>query len=289
MSRGKRGQKPEKKRERGEPAEAPSLARIYEGPASLNRMLGKAGAQVDVAGLVARFSAAIAEEKLPPEVIPSLFEKEPRFGGPEEAMRLYGNLFGVWDLLVAGTDPAEVIRGSVALEPDGLDVEAEDDGRMVPTGPTVELPPRGSIAGKEVPYEVVEGTWQEIADLPPRERTRKQDRYANTQSELAEWARTVEGLDGAAQESLEYLCFELAEMFDNAFGDRFGAVRYRQLETADGNEADGLQPYAADYVAETLDEAEDEGDEPLSGEEREILERYARRAIVAMTAATKEG
>lgn len=288
MAKGRRGQKPERKQEPGEPAEAPSLARIYEGPEALNRMLGRAGAQVDVKGLVARFSAAIAEEKLPPEVIPGLFETEPRFGGPEDAMRLYGNLFGVWDLLVAGTDPAEVLRGSVALHENGLDVDEEEKAAKS-TGPTVELPPRGSIRGREVPYEVVEGTWQEIADLPPRERTRKQDRYSNTQSELGEWARTVEGLDGAAQEALEYLCFELAEMFDNAFGDRFGAVRYKQLEVADVADADKLQPYAADYIAETLDEAEDEEDEPLSGEERGILEGYARRAIVAMTAATKEG
>lgn len=287
MARGKRGD--EGRRERGTPAAAPSLARIYEGPEMLGRLLEKAGSTVDLQGLVARFTAAIQEDRLPAEVIPGLFPKEPRFGGPEEAMRFYSNLFGVWDLLLAGTDPAEVVSGAVMPEPEEAEEEeAEEEGPRY-AGPAVELPPRGSVSGKELPYEVVEGTWQLLADMPPRERTRRQDRYSNVQSELGEWARTVEGLDGAAQETLEYLCFELSEMFDHAFGDRFGTVRFRDLEKADAAQADGVQPYAADYVAETLDEAEEEEDETLTADEREILEGYARRALVAMTVATKEG
>ena len=285
MARGKQGpRKGGAERQRGEPAAAPTLARVYEGPELLGRLLEKAGASVDVPGLIERFQQAIAEDKLPPEVIPGLFPKEPRFGGAGDAMRLYSNLFGVWDLLTAGVAPEVILQGRVEEE---LAAEAAEEEE--PAGPTVELPPRGTIAGREVPYEVCEGTWQTLADLPPRERTRRQDRYSNTQSELAEWARTVEGLEPPAQETLEFLCFEVAEMFDHAFGDRFGQVRLKELLKADPDEADKLQPYVADYVAETLEEAEEEEEEAISPEELALLEKYARQALVAMTRAVKEG
>lgn len=286
MARGKRGPgQGGRKRERGRVAEAPALARIYEGPELLDRLLQKAGASVDVRGLVARFQRAIAEDRLPPEVIPNLFPTEPRFGGAGDAMRLYSNLFGVWDLLASGVAPEEILRGRVEEVEAGGGAGEERPAR---DGPAVELPPRGSVPGREVPYEVTEGTWQLLADMPPRERTRRQDRYANTQSELAEWARTVEGLEPAAQETLEYLCFELAEMFDHAFGDRFGRVRLRSLLSADPDSADRLQPYAADYVAEAIEDAEEEEEEPISAEELALLEKYARQALVAMTGAVKD-
>jgi hypothetical protein len=262
------------------------IARIFEGPEVAGRLLQRAGAQVDLAGLLDRFAAAIAEDKLPPEVIPGLFPKEPRFGGPEDALRLYGNLFGIWDLLGGGSDREAILSGSVLPEED----EAEEEELEEEEGPppmSIELPPRGSVEGTEVPHEVVDGTWQQLESLVARERTRRQDRYSNTQSELAEWARLAEGLDGRAQELLEYLSFELAEMFDHAFGDRFGMVRYGELKAAAPDRADALQPYAADYVTEVLDEAEEDAEEPLTADEREVLERHARRALVAMTATTR--
>lgn len=283
MARGTQGPKGGEKRQRGMAA-APSLARIYEGPEMVEKLLQKAGASVDMKGLLARFRAAIEQDQVPPEVIPGLFPKEPRFSGPDDAMRFYSNLFGVWDLLTAGVPEEEILAGPVVTEEEAPEEEEEPEARP---GTTAELPPRGSVAGTQVPYEVTEATWQVLADMPARERTRVQDRYANTQSELAEWARTVDGLDGAAQETLEYLCFELAQMFDNAFGDRFGGVRLRELEKATAGEADALQPYAADYVAESLEEAEDDDVEPITPDELALVDQYARKAIVAMTRATK--
>jgi len=270
--------------EGGEPS---MIVRVFEGIDVVDRLLARASAEVDGRGAIARFTAAIAEGKKPPEVFPTLFAKEPRFGGPEEALRLYGNLFGIWDRLERGDDPEEL--GQLVLAAPETAVEEEEEGvTLEPVGPSVELPPRGSVEGKEVPYEVVEGTWQLLASMPPRERTRRQDRYGNLQSELSEWARMAEGLSGVGQETLEFLCFELAEMFDHAFDRRFGGVSFRALEEASPLDADRLQPYAADYVAETLDEAEDEEDEALSEEERLLVESYARRAIAGMTAAIRD-
>jgi hypothetical protein len=284
MARGTQGPKGGAKRQHGG-AGASSLARIYEGPELLDKLLQKAGASVDVRGLIERFREAIAQDKVPPEVIPGLFPQEPRFSGPDDAMRFYANLFGVWDLLTAGVPEEEILRGPVEVEEEEAEEEEPEEQGL--NGTEVQLPPRGSVQGNQVPVEIVDATWQLLGEMQPRERTRHQDRYANTQSELAEWARTVEGLEAPGQELLEYLCFELAQMFDNAFGDRFAGVRLRELEGANADEADALQPYAADYVAETLEEAEDEEDEAVTADEIALLDRYARRAIVAMTRATK--
>lgn len=146
------------------------------------------------------------------------------------------------------------------------------------------LPARGSIPGEVVPFEVVEGTWQMLESLPERERGRRLDRYENTQSELAAWVQDAEGLSDLGRETLEYLCFELAQMFDQAFGERFGSVGFAALEEAAPAEADRLQPYVVDYLDESLEEAEEEDEEEgLSPEERESVEALGRRAIVAMT------
>lgn len=278
---GKRGK--QRSRRGGGGGEAPSLPRIYEGVDVLDRMLERAGAEVDGAGAISRLAAALAERKVASEVIPDLFPQEPRFGGPEEAMRLYGNLLGVWDLLGMGRDPKEL---AALRTPPPPAPEEDEEEEAASAGPSVELPPRGTVAGDVLPFEVVEGTWQKIADLPARERTRRQDRYMNLQPELAEWARTLDGLSGVGQETLEYLCFEIAEMFDQAFAERFGAVSFQDLFQCVPEEADQLQPYAVDYLLETLDEAEDE-EEPITAEDREAIEAAARRAIVAMTRAVR--
>lgn len=276
--RGKRGG-----RDKGRGAEVSSLPRIYEGVDTLDRLLERAGAEVDGSGAISRFAAALAEQKVASEVIPKLFPAEPRFGGPEAAMRLYGNLLGVWDLLAMGRDPKELAALRTPPPPPPEEEAGEEEA---PHAPPIDMPPRGSVAGDVLPFEVVEGTWQRIADLPARERTRRQDRYMNLQPELAEWARTLDGLSGVGQETLEYLCFELAEMFDHAFGDRFGAVSFQNLFQRTAEEADALQPYAVDYLLETLDEAEDE-DEPITTEDRAAIEGAARRAIAAMTRAVR--
>lgn len=260
---------------------APSLSRVFEGIDVLDRLLAEAGAEVDGAGAVSRLSAAMAENQAASEVIPGFFPKEPRFPSPGDAMRLYGNLFGLWDLLRIGTDPRRLSRMTAPQAP------REEEALEAAEPVAIPLPPRGSLPGNLLPFEVVEGTWQRLADFSPRERTRRQDRYANGQPELAEWARTVEGLSGVGQETLEYLCFELAEMFDHAFAERFMAVRFGQLEGALPEEAERLQPYAMDYLLETLDEAEDE-EEPLPDEDRAMIEKWGRKAIVAMTGAVRE-
>ncbi len=274
--------KKDRKKRKTRPKRAPELARVYEGIEILDALLHEAGAEVDGKQAIARLATAIAERRPAAEVIPTLFSEEPHFAGSEYAMRLYGNLFGVWDLLLAGRSPEELGAARAPTPP-----PPEEDFGPEEGGPLeYALPARGSIPGDVVPFEVVEGTWQMLQSLTERERSRRLDRYENTQSELAEWARSVEGLSEIAEETLEYLCFELAQMFDQAFGERFGSVEYGALVSAETGEVDRLQPYVVDYLEESLDEAEEE-EEGLPAEERATVEALGKRAIVAMTRAIR--
>jgi hypothetical protein len=253
------------------------LDRRYEGPEILGRLLARAGSTLDAAAAIRALASAQAEGREPPQVFPGLFPREPRFGGPEDALRTYGNLFGAWDLLEVGTDPAELLAPTPPPPPEPEEGEP---------APRIELPPRGSVAGPQIPAEVVDAVWQHLDDLPARERTRRQDRYANVQSDLSEWSRRVPALSGVAEETLAHLCFELHEMFDVAFGDRLGGVAYRALEQGDPQAAAALQPHVLAYVTESLEEAEDEH-EGLPAAERGEVERRAAQASAAHTAAVR--
>lgn len=268
-------------RKKGGTRKAPRLERIYEGIEILDALLVEAGAEVDGSQAIARLATAVAERRPASEVIPALFPSEPRFAGSEYAMRLYGNLFGVWDLLLAGRSPEE-LSSTRAPAPPPVEEELgpEEGGPM-----EYALPARGSIPGEVVPFEVVEGTWQMLESLPERERGRRLDRFENVQSELVAWVQDRDGLSDLGQEALGYLCFEMAQMFDQAFAERFGAVDFSALEGATPEEADRLQPYVVDYLEESLDEAEEEEAEGLAPDERARIEALGRRAIVAMTKA----
>jgi len=258
------------------------LDRIYEGIDILDALLVETGAEVDGKGAIARLAAAVAERRPASEVIPTLFPQEPRFAKSEYALRLYGNLFGVWDLLLAGRSPEELARARTptpAPAPEELALDEEGP-------PRYRLPPRGSVPGDVVPFEVVEGTWQMLQSLPEKELQRRIDRYENVFSELATWPDVVAGLSDEARDALDQLCFELAQIFDQAFGNRLGAVGIAELEAADPAEADRLQPYVVDFLEETLDEEEDE-EGGLSPEDRRAVAEAGRRAIVAMTRAVR--
>ncbi len=264
----------------------PSLDRRYTGAELLDRLLARVGAEVDTKGTVARFAAAIAEGKQAPEVIPKLFPKEPRFGGPEDALALYGSLLGLWDLLEDGADPAEVLARTPPAPPEPEPGD-DDEGEPPEDAFAAELPERGSIAAPPVPPEHVDATWRGLAELPPRERRRRQDRYENVQSELAQWASAQDDLSPPAQETLALLCSELHEIFDLAFGDRLGRVSLKALFAADASRAEALEPAATAYVGMALDEAEAADEDPLDPYERPRAEAAARKAVVALAGAVR--
>lgn len=262
--------------------EGPRFMHHYQGVEFLDRLLIRAGASVDARGAIERFTLAIRDGGAASAVIPTFFPGEPRFAGPEEALALYGNLLGAWDLLEDGTDPAELLAPRPP-EPELPAEEPEVEGEEEEAAP-IEEPPRGSVEGPELPPEFVDATWRWLDALPNREKVRVRDRYENVQPDLAEWARS-QGLPGVAQDVLERLVFELSDLFDRAFGERYGLVKFRALGGADASEGRRLQPAAAAYVDESLAEVEADDDAPVEPGERDELERLALQALAAMAGA----
>jgi hypothetical protein len=245
----------------------PGIAPVYEGPEVLGALLQRAGSPSTIEEVIASFQRAQAAGEARAAVIPSLFPDEPRFASPEEARRLYANLFGLWARLAAGLGPHD------------------DAPEVVPEpAPPPPLPERGVTPGDVLPGDLVDAVWRNLAAAPPREVQRRRDRFANVQPDLAAWLDAVPLPESGALAAQD-LAFEAWVMFDQAFGERLRAVEWRTL-TALEKEPPPLetaQPALAAYAAEQLDVLE--GEDPAFGaEERAQVER----AIATVGAALGE-
>jgi len=241
----------------------------YEGPEVLTALLARAGSPHGAVEVEQHFAEAIAAGEPRSDVIPGLFPEEPRFATPEDARRLYSNLFGLWDRVesgVAGTDDAPEV-----VEPQ-------------PTPP----PERGSVDGRELTPEFVEQAWRWLAALPEREETRLRDRFANAQPDLSEWIAQADLPDatlGATQE----LALEAWAMMDRAFDDRLGGVDWKEIEELETEPPplEATQPALAAYLAEQLDNLAD--DDPSFGPaERAVVERVLAAFAAALTRSVAE-
>jgi hypothetical protein len=247
------------------------IAPIYEGPEALAALLQRAGSPVAVDEVVARLERALAAGEPRGPVMAGLFEAEPRFAGPDEARRLYGNLFGLWDRLAAGLGPHD------------------DAPEVVPEPPPPPpLPERGLTPGRVVPADLVELTWRHLAGAPPREAARRRDRFQNGQPELFGWleALPLPGTGGLAALDLAY---EAWAMLDVAFGERLGVVEWRELEAleAEPPPLEALQPAIAAYAAEQLDVLAAE-DDAFDEAARAQVERAVAAVVAALTGALRE-
>jgi hypothetical protein len=256
-----------RRRSKGEGSSA-GIAHVYEGPEVLSALLAKAGSPEDADAAAERFTRAQAAGEPRSAVIPALFPEEPHFATPEDARRLYGNLFGLWDRLEAG-------------------LGAHDDApAVVPEPPPPpQLPERGATPGNLLPADLVESVWKHLAAAPPREVQRRRDRFQNVQPDLAAWLETVPLPESGAVAALD-LTFEAWAMFDQAFGERLRAVEFRQLRTL-GEEpppAEEVQPPLAAYAAEQLDVLADE-DPAFDEAARAQVEKALAAVVAALTEA----
>ena len=252
-------------RGRGRSPEEGVLA-VYEGPEVLTALLAHAGSPLEAEEVAERFAVAQAAGEDRSEVIPGLFDAEPRFGSPEEARRLYGNLFGLWGRIEAG-------MGAV-----------DDAPEVVPPAPPEppDLPERGALEEGALPGDLVEAMWRRLASLPPKEASRRRDRFTNTQPDLAAWLDQVELPESGALAATD-LVFEAWAMLDHGFGDRLGAVAWKDLRALESEPPplESEEPALAAYAAEQLDNLAD--DDPEFGPEgRAQVERVLATAVVAL-------
>jgi hypothetical protein len=134
----------------------------------------------------------------------------------------------------------------------------------------------------------VEISWRFLAALPERELSRMRDQFQNVQPDLDAWLSEVE-LPEVGGLAAHDLVFETWAMFDLAFDDRLGDVDWRELREleAEPPALESVQPALAAYVAEQLDNLQDE--EPDFGApERAQVERVLAAAAAAMTKAVAE-
>ena len=246
------------------------LGHVYEGPEVLGELLRRAGSPHGADEVAAIFRRAHEAGEPRSSVIPGLFPAEPRFDSPDAARRLYGNLFGLWDRVAAG-------RG------------AHDDAPDVVPEPSVPapLPERGSAEGDDLEPDLVEAVWRDLAAAAPRDVQRRRDRFTNLQPDLLAWLEATPLPDSGGLAAMD-LAFESWAMFDQAFGDRLGAVDYRDLRELEREPPalEETQPALAAYVAEQLDNLADE-DPAFGAPERAQVERVLAAIAAALTDAVQ--
>jgi hypothetical protein len=250
-------------RKRGKGGDEPQSSG-YEGPEVLTALLARAGSPHGAEEVAEHFRAACAAGEPRGDVIPSLFPEEPRFESPDAAHRLYANLFGLWERVAAG-----------------LGVDADEP--VVAEPPPAPPPERGAVDGRVLTPPFVEVAWRWLAALPERETTRLRDRFQNLQPDLDAWLGEVE-LPEVGGLAAHDLIFEAWVMFDRAFDDRLGDVEWKELREleAEPPALESVQPALAGYVAEQLDNLQDE--EPSFGaSERAQVERVIATAGAVLT------
>jgi hypothetical protein len=243
---------------------------VYEGPEVLSALLDRAGSPFGAVEVAARFSEAQKAGEPRGAVIPALFPEEPRFASPDDARRLYGNLFGLWARLAAGLGP-------------------HDDAPEV--APEPELPPlpaRGALDGDVLPADLVEAVWKHLAAAAPRELQRRRDRFMNVQPDLAAWLDAVPLPESGGLAAAD-LAFESWAMFDQGHGERLEAVTYRSLRELEEEPPplEDTQPPLAAYAAEQLDVIQDE-DPAFDEAARAQVERAVATAVAALAGAVRE-
>lgn len=253
-------------------ADPPGLPRVYEGEAVFGELLARAGSTFDQAACRRLFAEATARGEAPPQVFPRLFAREPRFTSPGDARRLYGNLFGLWDLVAHGLEapphaPAVPRLRPRAERPEPVGDDAADDG-------------------------FVEQAWRYLEDMPRREAARWRDRYEESQPQLAEFVREKAPAREVAAETADALCFELWSMHELAYGparrraaiDRLAALHGAApgpISYGPHGDAAARPKEAAlwRYAQEALTEAALDETAPIRADEREAIERLVQAVL----------
>ncbi len=239
----------------------------FEGPQVLDGLLELAGASHDSLTVLAHMRQAHAEGRASQEVIPSLFEREPRFESPELARRLFQNLLGLWDLVVEGK--------SVRLE--------EGPRPPRPKKQKVEAPK--PFAPGEPDTAFVEAAWRYLED-DEKGRTRLHDAFENKQDALL-GELDAAGLTDEGYAVARHLLFELHAMLELGWPQGLASVASKAMREESGTEAPPVPAALTAYADEALYEAEQDEEHPLSPEELEKVRTLVKRGTVALWSARK--
>lgn len=250
-------------------AKGPDFTHHFEGAETLDGLLDVSGSPFDSAEVLSRMQAAHAEGRPSSDVIPTLFEEEPRFPSPELARRLYQNLLGLWDLVEEGK-PVRLDAGPREPRPK----------KVKPVAP----PP---FAPDEPSAEFVEAAWRYLED-DAKARARLHDAFTNRQDALL-GALDAAGLTDEGYAAAHHLLFELHAMLELGWPAGVASVDPAEVEGSKGSEASPVPPALQSYVDESLFEAEQDEEQPLSPEELARVRPLVQRGLAALWRARKKG
>ena len=240
------------------------LERRFEGRARLQELLQSAGILADVEDIAAAFAAAQKDGVPPATVINALFEDEPRFSSPKDARALFGNLFGLWELLEAGGTPdtATPLKRAQKLPP----------------------PPAPTFFPKEGPDdEWVERAWRWLEASPPKDLQKLRHAFDHRADYLVTWL-DEQGVSELAFALAQHLLFELFAMLELGSPKGIGICDAPVSTDA----VIWVPPALAAYAEDAVFEAEHDDEEPLPQEEARRLQSLMGQALSALWKARKD-
>lgn len=244
------------------------LERKFEGRAVLDALLEKAGSHADTEDVATAFLEA-QKDKVPASVvIDALFDDEPRFENPKSARALYGNLFGLWELLEQGKT---------------VDLTAP-----APRGPR---PKKPEPVEKPLPFEnepdaaYCESVWRWLEGGAEREVQKVEHAWDNKQDVIITWL-DESGLSDVGFGLAQHLLFELFVMLELGTPKGVDRVQHAALASKPEGTA-GLPPALVAWAEETVSEVEDDELDPLPEAERDKVRQCVMTGLSALWAARR--
>ncbi len=242
---------------------ADRLPRVYEGPDVLGPLLEESGCALSVDDVIDEFACALEEGTPAGEIVPLLWELEPRFRDSAMAKRTFQNLFGLWDAVDA-------------------ELSAEH-GPLVDLG---ELDPDAPLSGRQV-----DRASARLAELDDGGWRKARDRFDNHQSDLATFVfECLAEHDPIAIETALDLTFETWWILEHSRGaERVPRASRAALSAAFAAEDDGGEPepgLAGLATAALWEQAADE-QRPLAEASIPLAERALKAVRRALTPARR--
>jgi hypothetical protein len=159
-----------------------------------------------------------------------------------------------------------------------------DEGPRPPRPKKVKPTPPPPFAPGEPSPEFVEAAWRYLED-DEKERTRRLHTFENRQDGLL-GALDAAGLTDEGYAVARYLLFELHAMLELGWPSGLSSVDPAVLEKP-GTEVPPVPPTLTAYAEESLFEAEQDEEQPLSAEESARVRTLVRSGLAALWGARK--
>ena len=237
------------------------LQRTYEGPEILADLLESSGCELTVEEVVEEFVCAVEEGTQAAEIVPLLWELEPRFPDAATARRTFSNLFGLWD------DVAKGQTGDLVLLRD-----LDPDAPLTPA--------------------FVERAWSKLDALPDAEVTRLRDTFDNVQADVGAFVfEQAAGLGDLAAATALDLAFEMWWLCLEARGavQRVTRASLTAAHAEPDDPESEPEPALAGLVTTTLWEQAADDEAPLPEDAIPRLERVLRALRHALAPAGAYG